>query len=101
VSNLTNTPEKAEEQTVRFLKVYGSAPKANQYGEYKFFPQIKLFGRWLENAGFEQGQTIKISVEQGKLLIELKEEEQAPPMGEPSSVNQNGELVNADEDLPF
>lgn len=76
MSNVQNTPEISEPKSVRFLKVYGSSPKADQYGNYTFYPQIKLFGKWLKAAGFQQGQTIKISIENGKLLIEPRSHEQ-------------------------
>jgi toxic protein SymE len=34
-----------------------------------FFPWIKLAGRWIEHAGFEPGQRVRIAVEQGRLII--------------------------------
>jgi toxic protein SymE len=33
------------------------------------FPWLKLAGRWIENAGFEAGQRVKINVEHGRLTI--------------------------------
>ncbi|WP_250456032.1 SymE family type I addiction module toxin [Caballeronia sp. ATUFL_M2_KS44] len=33
------------------------------------YPWLKLAGRWIENAGFEAGQRVKINVEHGRLTI--------------------------------
>ncbi|WP_185219095.1 SymE family type I addiction module toxin [Paraburkholderia dinghuensis] len=33
------------------------------------YPWMKLAGRWIEHAGFEAGQRVKISVEHGRLTI--------------------------------
>jgi len=35
----------------------------------KLYPWIKLSGRWIEQAGFLAGQQVRITVEQGKLII--------------------------------
>ncbi|WP_329606666.1 SymE family type I addiction module toxin [Paraburkholderia polaris] len=33
------------------------------------FPWMKLSGRWIETAGFEPGQRVRITVEHQKLII--------------------------------
>jgi toxic protein SymE len=33
------------------------------------YPWIKLAGRWLEQAGFEAGQSVRVQVEHGRLVI--------------------------------
>ncbi|AOY95337.1 hypothetical protein BKK79_26555 [Cupriavidus sp. USMAA2-4] len=33
------------------------------------YPWMKLAGRWIEHAGFEAGQRVRIAVEQGRLVI--------------------------------
>ncbi|NPT65945.1 type I addiction module toxin, SymE family [Paraburkholderia sp. RL16-012-BIC-B] len=33
------------------------------------FPWTKLSGRWIENAGFEPGQRVRITVEHQRLII--------------------------------
>ncbi|PVX97698.1 SymE family type I addiction module toxin [Paraburkholderia unamae] len=33
------------------------------------YPWIKLAGRWLEQAGFEAGQRVRVSVEHQRLVI--------------------------------
>jgi hypothetical protein len=33
------------------------------------YPWIRLSGKWLELAGFNPGQRVKINVEQGRLII--------------------------------
>jgi toxic protein SymE len=35
----------------------------------KLYPWIKLSGRWIEQAGFLAGQQVRITVEQGRLII--------------------------------
>ncbi|WP_235024451.1 SymE family type I addiction module toxin [Caballeronia arvi] len=33
------------------------------------YPWIRLAGRWLEQAGFEAGQQVRVEVQHGKLII--------------------------------
>ncbi|MBP0595967.1 SymE family type I addiction module toxin [Paraburkholderia sp. LEh10] len=33
------------------------------------YPWMKLAGRWIEHAGFEAGQRVRINVEHGRLTI--------------------------------
>jgi toxic protein SymE len=33
------------------------------------YPWMKLAGRWIEHAGFEPGQRVKVAVENGRLTI--------------------------------
>jgi toxic protein SymE len=40
-----------------------------KYAPPKFYPWIKLSGRWIEHAGFEPWQKVKITVEYGKLTV--------------------------------
>ncbi|MDR5795671.1 SymE family type I addiction module toxin [Caballeronia sp. LZ008] len=37
--------------------------------EPPLYPWLKLAGRWIEHAGFEAGQRVKINVEHGRLTI--------------------------------
>lgn len=37
--------------------------------EPPLYPWMKLAGRWIEHAGFQPGQRVKIAVEHGKLTI--------------------------------
>ena len=39
---------------------------------YDYVPQIKLEGQWLKRSGFEGGQYVVISSENGKLIIEIE-----------------------------
>ncbi|MCP1437324.1 toxic protein SymE [Erwinia persicina] len=41
---------------------------------YSRCPSINLRGNWLEEAGFETGQPVKVTVERGQLIIRLAEE---------------------------
>jgi toxic protein SymE len=34
-----------------------------------FFPWLRIAGMWLEQAGFEPGQRVRIQVEHGRLVI--------------------------------
>ncbi|MFM0509455.1 SymE family type I addiction module toxin [Paraburkholderia sp. RL17-373-BIF-A] len=36
------------------------------------YPWVKLARRWIEHAGFEAGQRVRIAVEQGRLTITAK-----------------------------
>ena len=42
---------------------------ARTHSEPPLYPWIKLSGRWLELAGFEAGQQVRIEVQQGRLVI--------------------------------
>jgi len=33
------------------------------------FPWLKLAGRWIEHAGFQPGQRVRVAIEHGKLII--------------------------------
>jgi toxic protein SymE len=35
-------------------------------------PQLKLSGRWLEELGFNTGQPVIVTVERGRLVIEME-----------------------------
>jgi hypothetical protein len=42
--------------------------------QYNYVPQIRLVGEWLRKTGFESGQYVVISGENGKLMIEIDKE---------------------------
>ncbi len=42
---------------------------ARTHSEPPLYPWIKLSGRWLELAGFEAGQQVRIEVHHGRLVI--------------------------------
>lgn len=54
----------------RNLKVY---EKPGSYGSN--IPSIRLQGKWLEKLGFKTGDSIKVTEEKEKLLIELTKDE--------------------------
>lgn len=39
------------------------------YQQMVMIPEIKLTGKWLKKSGFEEGQPIKVIVEDKKLII--------------------------------
>ena len=49
----------------RRLKIY-EAP-----GQRRNIPRINLQGEWLSNLGFQVGDHVVVSYEQGKLIVEL------------------------------
>jgi len=46
-----------------------SRPTARPRKDPPLYPWMKLSGRWLELAGFEAGQRVRIEVQLGKLVI--------------------------------
>lgn len=56
------------DKRIRKLKVYGLSGY-----HYKETPTIILKGQWLQQAGFNIGDEIVITVTDGKALIEKKE----------------------------
>lgn len=55
----------------RNLKV-GEHSRTNTAREIKFFPEIKLAGKWLKEAGFKKGQLITVCTDfPGSITIEL------------------------------
>jgi toxic protein SymE len=59
--------------TQRFVTIQQSRRyqewKPGPYKEAPLFPWMKLAGKWIEHAGFEAGQRVKIAVEHGRLII--------------------------------
>jgi toxic protein SymE len=53
-----------EQTNTRELKVYGQSGY-----KYKDTATIILKGKWLENAGFKIGSSIKVSVEENQIMI--------------------------------
>jgi hypothetical protein len=39
-------------------------------------PSLRLRGRWLKQAGFDNGARVHVSVEAGKLVVEVEQPEQ-------------------------
>ncbi|KMW72056.1 endoribonuclease symE [Photorhabdus luminescens subsp. luminescens] len=42
---------------------------------YSQHPSLHLKGNWLREAGFSTGQAVKVSIEQGQLIIQLVEKD--------------------------
>jgi toxic protein SymE len=42
---------------------------AHQRTAPTLYPWMKLAGRWIEHAGFQPGQRVKVAVEHGRLII--------------------------------
>jgi hypothetical protein len=57
---------------VRVLKIQSQFRKAKR--SYKFVPEIKLCGNWLEKTGFTKGRHASIAVMNRLLIIRLEEE---------------------------
>ena len=59
-------------QKIRELKV-SKAMSRRKYWRWLPVPQIRLSGRWLENAGFSPCTVVHVEVMQGKMVITSKE----------------------------
>lgn len=71
LKSLAQYPERRVtiQQSVRYRKnIY---PITGPYKAPPLYPWLKLSGRWLEIAGFEPGQRVKIQVQYGKLTITM------------------------------
>ncbi len=58
--------------TERFVTIQQSQRHQRNWGSRTtppLYPWMKLAGRWIEQAGFEAGQRVRIAVEQGWLTI--------------------------------
>ena len=60
-----------EQTNTRELKVYGQSGY-----KYKDTATIILKGKWLENAGFKIGSSIKVSVEENQIMIKNKKKQE-------------------------
>ena len=60
----------------RALKVYEAAGRTD-------IPQIRLQGKWVEDAGFRIGSPIKVEVRKGRLTITLLPAESPPEPEKP------------------
>jgi len=53
----------------RQLKVYPKYFARADSWRHIIFPEIRLCGKWLQNIGFEHGQTIKVLAKRNKITI--------------------------------
>ncbi|WP_031526134.1 SymE family type I addiction module toxin [Dyadobacter crusticola] len=53
----------------RRLKIYPKFQQTSQWN-FKFVPEIRLCGKWLEDLGFDCGEHITVRMEDDKLIIE-------------------------------
>lgn len=67
--------KKFQQKEERHLKVYEKY-NSRSYHRYVVFPEIRLCGKWLQDIGFEHGQTIKVKQEKNKITITIDEENQ-------------------------
>ena len=58
---------KSEQIKVRYLKLH-RLYRQLQYGE-SFVPELRLNGRWLEQAGFEVEKYVSVTIMEGLLII--------------------------------
>jgi toxic protein SymE len=56
----------------RRLKVYQKY-FSRAYYKFKFFPEIRLCGKWLRDIGFKSGQIVIVRHEKNKIVITLEE----------------------------
>ncbi len=58
--------------TERFVTIQQSQRQPRNWRSHTvppLYPWMKLAGRWIEHAGFEAGQRVRIAVEHGRLTI--------------------------------
>jgi len=62
----------SKKEQERYLKVYSKyVDSGGRPWPPIIRPEIRLCGKWLEDIGFESGQTIKVKQEQHKITITL------------------------------
>jgi hypothetical protein len=61
---LTFTPKK-----MRKIKIYGRFQRRETIKD-GFVPHISLSGKWVEDAGFQLGKQVFITVENGRMILE-------------------------------
>ena len=80
--------------TERHLKVAAdyAAPIKHEsvHAPSRKIPSIQLKGQWLQKAGFEVNDCIKVRVIKGCLVITLPDEDSPESDGEPARVSQYG-----------
>jgi len=45
----------------------------NLFSNFASFPEIRLCGKWLQEMGFQHGQTIKVKQEMNRITITVEE----------------------------
>ena len=51
------------------IRKMGYQPRKNVYRQIQLVPALLLAGVWLQKAGFEHGQSVTVTVENGQILI--------------------------------
>ncbi|RQR96771.1 type I toxin-antitoxin system SymE family toxin [Burkholderia sp. Bp8994] len=78
--NICDTRHQLSRRAPRFVKIQESARhhsltrvlraiRAHRKLNTTYYPWIKLAGVWLEDAGFEAGERVRITVEHQRLII--------------------------------
>jgi toxic protein SymE len=62
--NVTIQQSRRHQALSKYLK-----PGSSQRHEPPLVPWLKLSGKWLEQAGFDPGQRVRIEVQHGRLVI--------------------------------
>ena len=57
----------------RQLKVYEKYI-SRSYKQYVILPEIRLCGKWLQDIGFDRGQSVTVQHEKNKIIITLDDE---------------------------
>ena len=69
--------KKNQPSAERQLKVYYKYfHRVNSWQRSVIFPEIRLCGKWLQDIGFEHGQTINVRQEKNKIIITIDEGDQ-------------------------
>lgn len=68
--------ENFQQSGKRQLKVYEKCI-SRAYHRYVVFPEIRLCGKWLQEIGFDCGQSVTVRHEKNKIIITVDNETEA------------------------
>ena len=71
-------PKSAPDPEIRRLTVSYGARCIQEEGKLTLVPLLRLQGRWLKRAGFAVGDSVKVQVAAGRLVIERAKVERVP-----------------------
>ena len=72
---MDNTTRQQQSSSVRRLKVYSKTIFRRSRFQHRSYtirlPEIRLMGKWLEEAGFSRGHMLEVTCEQEQLTIRV------------------------------
>ncbi|MGL4723416.1 MAG: SymE family type I addiction module toxin [Scandinavium sp.] len=64
----------ARQLTVSYVRKRHQDPKTRRTRHYSRHPSLVLTGNWLEEAGFPTGAVVSVSIQQGLLILQAKQQ---------------------------